>query len=413
MPTPKVTLKPEGLVDKDGHSLLTNLEVHKLLRFVWTGVFLSTTKEEYMNHTNMKTDDYNRLKEYIDPLLLVHATCKNHCVVFKNDTYKTIVDLADSMYALAQKAGGKEAGSYYANILKDGKILFEELDKDIADQNQTVISNKRTVINALVNRQVAGITQLQTDAANVKKSLLAFEEQLRGDQKALKEKDKIINDKLAAEGGDIDTLTTTIAAKIKEIDQDQDEFEQGESQSILDVIQNDNDERVLDVIIAATTAAYATVFPVGTICAAVVLGVYTERAVVMKVKIDALKEILQNDQDKLASDNMLVAGLKLMDKDLSALIALIGPAITVIDEMVGAWGIIAADLKAVKDAVAENSDETDLPELQEISQEGVLSAWNDLKVEVNNFRQAAYISDPDQVTLDDYSRQLQASIDGA
>ncbi|EDO02683.1 predicted protein [Sclerotinia sclerotiorum 1980 UF-70] len=366
MPTPKVTLKPEGLVDKDGHSLLTNLEVHKLLRFVWTGVFLSTTKEEYMNHTNMKTDDYNRLKEYIDPLLLVHATCKNHCVVFKNDTYKTIVDLADSMYALAQKAGGKEAGSYYANILKDGKILFEELDKDIADQNQTVISNKRTVINAL----------------------------LRGDQKALKEKDKIINDKLAAEGGDIDTLTTTIAAKIKEIDQDQDEFEQ-------------------DVIIAATTAAYATVFPVGTICAAVVLGVYTERAVVMKVKIDALKEILQNDQDKLASDNMLVAGLKLMDKDLSALIALIGPAITVIDEMVGAWGIIAADLKAVKDAVAENSDETDLPELQEISQEGVLSAWNDLKVEVNNFRQAAYISDPDQVTLDDYSRQLQASIDGA
>jgi hypothetical protein len=317
--------------------------------------------------------------------------CKGHCTTFKDETYTGIVGLADSIYSLAQKAGGKAAGSYYANILSAGQALFAELDKDLKQQNQDLISKKQKVVNALVDAQVKSITALQTSAAKAVQDLRDFETQVKVDQEALKSRNKIITEKLSGENGDIAKLQQLITTNKTELSEDRTEYEQ-------------------DITIAATAASYAWVFPVGTVIAAVIIGVYADKAIDMKAKIDGLNAVIQDENDQVSADKQLVAGLTLIQTDLQSLLDKIGPAITAIEGMKGAWEAIASDLLDIKKAVAEGSAE-DLPDLQEITQESILGQWNDLKEEVDDFRKSAYISPPEQLTLDEYSKQLQAVID--
>ncbi|TGO07855.1 hypothetical protein BTUL_0242g00200 [Botrytis tulipae] len=375
-------LQPKGLIDDKGNYTLSQGDISNLLKYIWTGALLSTSKEEYILHTGINADEYDHLKEYIDPLLVVYTACKGHCVTFKDVTYRKVVDLSNAVYSYAGKAGGRVAGSYYANIISNKIIVFNELEKDYDEQDQKLITNSKSIVDAL----------LQGDANAVVQDLRDFETLAKADQLALKDRNKIITDRLTGEGGDIKRLQDDIKAKTKDISDDQDEYEQ-------------------DIVIAATSATYAWAIPVGPIIAAVIIGVYTDRAIKMKAKIDALRDLLTDDQDQLRADRQLVADLTLVQTDLQNVIDQIGPAITTIQKMIGTWGAIATDLENINTAVKEDSLEL-MPELQTITQESILSQWNDLKATVDAYRKSAYISSaPEQMTLEEYSSLLQASID--
>ncbi|THV47487.1 hypothetical protein BGAL_0307g00110 [Botrytis galanthina] len=385
-------LQPKGLIDDKGNYTLSQGDISNLLKYIWTGALLSTSKEEYILHTGINADEYDHLKEYIDPLLVVYTACKGHCVTFKDVTYRKVVDLSNAVYSYAGKAGGRVAGSYYANIISNTIIVFNELEKDDDKQDQKVITNSKSIVDSLVKAQLKSIAKLQGDANTVVQDLRDFETLAKADQLALTDRNKIITDRLTGEGGDIKRLQDDIKAKTKDISDDQDEYEQ-------------------DIVIAATSATYAWAIPVGPIVAAVIIGVYTDRAIKMKAKIDALRDLLTDDQDQLRADRQLVADLTLIQTDLQNVINQIGPAITTIQKMIGTWGAIATDLEDINTAVKEDSLEL-MPDLQTITQESILSQWNDLKATVDAYRKSAYISSaPEQMTLEEYSSLLQASID--
>ncbi|TGO43819.1 hypothetical protein BCON_0833g00020 [Botryotinia convoluta] len=385
-------LQPKGLIDDKGNYALSQGDISNLLKYIWTGALLSTSKEEYLLHTGINSDEYDHLKEYIDPLLVVYTACKGHCVTFKDVTYRKVVDLSNAVYNYAGKAGGRVAGSYYANIISNTIIVFNELEKDYDEQDQTLIKNSKSIVDSLVKAQLKSITKLQDDANKVVQDLRDFETLAKADQLALTARNKIITDKLTGEGGDIHRLQDDIKTKTKDISDDQDEYEQ-------------------DIVIAATSVTYAWAIPVGPIIAAVIIGVYTDRAIKMKAKIDALRDLLTDDQDQLKADRQLVADLTLIQTDLQNVINQIGPAITTIQKMIGTWGAIATDLEDINTAVKEDSPEV-MPNLQTITQESILSQWNDLKATVDAYRKSAYISSaPEQMTLEEYSSMLQASID--
>ncbi|KAF7906167.1 hypothetical protein EAF00_000446 [Botryotinia globosa] len=384
-------LQPKGLIDDKGNFPLSQGDISNLLKYIWTGALLSTSKEEYILHTGINADEYDHLKEYIDPLLVVYTSCKGHCVTFKDVTYRKVVDLSNAVYNYAGKAGGRVAGSYYANIISNTKIVFDELEKDYDEQDQKVITNAKSVVDALVKAQLKSITKLQGEANTVAQDLRDFETLAKADQSALAARNKIITDKLNGEDGEINRLQNDIKTKTKDISDDQDEYEQ-------------------DIVIAATSATYAWAIPVGPIIAAVIIGVYTDRAVKMKAKIDALRDLLTDDQDQLRADRQLVADLTLVQTDLQNVINQIGPAITTIQKMEGIWDAIAADLKSINAAVSEDSAEL-MPLVQSINQEDILDQWNTLKAAVDAYRKSAYISSaPEQMTLEEYSNLLQASI---
>ncbi|ATZ46168.1 hypothetical protein BCIN_01g08160 [Botrytis cinerea B05.10] len=385
-------LQPKGLIDDKGDYALNQTDISNLLKYIWTGALLATTKEEYLLHTGINATEYDHLKEYVDPLLVVYTACKGHCVTFKDVTYRKVVDLSNAVYNFAGKAGGKSTGSYYANIISNTLIVFGELEKDYDEQDQALIKKSQGIVDALVKAQLKSITKLKDDANKVTQDLRDFETLAKADQLALASRNKIIKDKLTGEGGDIQRLQDDIKTKTKEISDDQDEYEQ-------------------DVTIAATSVTYAWAVPVGPIIAAVIIGVYTDRAIKMKAKIDALRDLLTDDQDQLRADRQLVADLTLIQTDLQNVINQIGPAITTIQKMIGTWDAIADDLESINEAVHDDSPDV-MPDVQDIIQESILSQWNDLKVSVDNYRKSAYISSaPEEMTLEEYSSLLQAAID--
>ncbi|KAJ8059758.1 hypothetical protein OCU04_011396 [Sclerotinia nivalis] len=351
-------LEPKGLTAANGKYALDHAGISALLRFVWSGVLLSTTKDEYLARTGVTSSHYDHVKQYIDPLLLVYAPCKTHCMTFKNTTYPSIVALSHSVKDYAETAGGTEDGSYYANIIAAGKTLYDELNKPSAQQSSSTIDTARETVTELVDTQVTAIGTLKQNAQTAVNNLRTFEEQCQADKLALEAQDKIIVDALTGDSGDIVKLKATIDANKIELSNDEDEYDE-------------------DVTIAATAISYAWCWPIGTIVAATIMGVYGSRAVKMQATISGLKGLLSDENDQIKADKTLVADLTLMKTDLETLIGKIGPAIQAIEGMMGVWDNIALDLQSVKDATQDKSG-VGLPVVQKINQNSILTKWNNL-----------------------------------
>ncbi|KAJ8064400.1 hypothetical protein OCU04_006742 [Sclerotinia nivalis] len=385
-------LTPKGLFDTDGRYLLTQSPVSTILKFVHTGAFLSTTKEDYLDKTGIPDDQYAGLAEYIDPLLQDYAPCKEHCVTFRDVTYPSVVALADAVYSYAQKAGGKEAGSYYANIIKYGKALFDELQKPLDQQDAAVIAKDKEIVSELVDNQVTGIGQLQDAAKKATQDMKDFETNLQKNKSTLDARNNDITQKLSGEGGEMAQLQAEIATTKDEINADQSEYEH-------------------DRVVAATAATYAWVFPIGTIAAATVIAIYVIQANKIKAEIGVLQDDLKNDEEKLAADNLLCSDLGLVQADLKTVLDMISPAIAAIETLIGAWDAIASDLTAVKDAV-NNESATELPVIQQIDQDAIIGQWDDLKAEVDKYRLFAYVeSPPTQMSADEWIRQVNTELE--
>ncbi|KAF7875153.1 hypothetical protein EAF04_002325 [Stromatinia cepivora] len=219
-----------------------------------------------------------------------------------------------------------------------------------------------------------------------------FETDLQKDKSALDVRNNDITQKLSGEGGEMAQLQAEIATTKDEINADQSEYEH-------------------DRIVAATAATYAWIFPIGTIAAATVIGIYVIQANKIKAEIGVLQDDLKNDEEKLAADNLLCSDLGLVQADLKTVLDTISPAIAAIETLIGAWDAIASDLTAVKDAV-NNESATELPIIQQIDQDAIIGQWDDLKAEVDKYRLFAYVeSPPTQMSADEWIRQVNTELE--
>ncbi|APA12272.1 hypothetical protein sscle_09g070420 [Sclerotinia sclerotiorum 1980 UF-70] len=394
MATPAVSdnalLEPKGLTTQDGKYVLDHAGISALLRFVWSGVLLSTTKDEYLARTGVASSHYDHVKKYIDPLLSTYAPCKTHCMNFKNTTYPSIVALSHSVKEYAETAGGKEDGSYYANIIAAWKTLCDELKKPEAQRDNSTIDDARETVKELVDAQVAAIEALNQSAQKAVSDLRTFEEQCQADKLALDGQDKIITDALSGDSGDIVKLEAAIKANKAELSKDQDEYDE-------------------DVTIAATAVTYAWCWPIGTIVAATIMGVYGSRAVEMQATINGLKGLLTDEDDQIKADKILVADLTLIKTDLETLISKIGPAIQAIEGMTSVWHNIGLDLQAVRDWTQDKSA-VGSAVVQKINQNSIITKWNNIYTKVDNYLNIAYVTEPEQMTLNSYADNLSAVI---
>ncbi|CAD6445217.1 07b06209-cfd8-402b-a3dc-9f09734075db [Sclerotinia trifoliorum] len=382
--------EPKGLTASDGKYVLDHAGISSLLRYVWSGVLLPTTKDEYLTRTGVASSHYDHVKKYIDPLLLAYAPCKTHCTNFKNTTYPSIVALSHSVKDFAGSAGGKEDGSYYAAIIAAGKTLSIELKKPVAQQDSSTIDDARETIKELIDAQLIAIDELKQIALTAVNNLHTFEEQCQADRISLNGQDKIITDALTGDSGDIVEIQAAITANKAELSKDQSEYDE-------------------DVTIASTAVTYAWCWPIGTIVAATIMGVYGARAVEMQGKINGLKGLLADEDDQIKADKALVADLTLMKADLETLISMIGPAIRAIEGMSSVWENIALDLQSVRDYTQEKSG-VGLPAVQKVNQNSIINQWNNLYTKVDNYLDMAYVTEPEQMTLDSYVNNLSAVI---
>ncbi|TRM69519.1 hypothetical protein BD626DRAFT_563260 [Schizophyllum amplum] len=227
-----------------------------------------------------------------------------------------------------------------------------------------------------VDIQVENIGALVARCQTCVDDLRAFDGETKSDQGVLKERSKAINTKLVDAQGTIGSIRTRLQDLRGELKAKQDEYEQAK-------------------IIACTSLTYAWVFPVGTIVAASMAGVCGAQADQLYDCIDKVRELITDSEGKVRDRERTIASLETIDMDLDEILALIDPAVTAIQKMLG-------DM-ANKDVRKANQFIADTVETK------VLEMWDNLATSVDNHRRAAYISSAEEKSLDNLWKTLKGT----
>ncbi|KAI5892289.1 uncharacterized protein SCHCODRAFT_02625787 [Schizophyllum commune H4-8] len=377
---PQIDLSPKGLINDDGNYILQHGDVYNLLKYVWAGVLLPTDAKSYQEHLNISTDTMVKLEGVLKDLVDSYATTKSHCVPFKDTTYPSIITVADDVYNYAQNAGGTVENSYYANIFQ----MIRQLPT-ASDQQGTLKS-----INGLIDVQLKSVDTIVTKVAAVVSNLTAFQDQCMQDQSSLKERQKAVTDRLDTEVGQIQQLEDDLASNRRIIKADMDAYEK-------------------DVIIACTTVTYAWVFPIGTLIAIGIAAAYGKTAARLKSAIDGLEKDVTDEETKIQDEKRLIADLNCIGSNLSGFLDSLAAAIEVVQAMLGIWQSIAADLSSLRNMVNTNVRQANAA-IASFVDEKLVAKWNDLAAAVDKYRQAAFITQIEQVSLDNLGKQVQAQV---
>ncbi|KAL1734518.1 hypothetical protein EV714DRAFT_202113 [Schizophyllum commune] len=382
--------EPKGLLNSDNNYILQHDDVVYLHKYVWGGVLLPTTESAYRSRLHVSNDVFAKLSGVIRPLVQTYATTKEHCQMFKDTTYPSIVSIASEVYNYAQNAGGSSQDSYYGKISFLPRWLqpyiFQCIRKlaDVTSEEEKARLKK--TINELVDMQVRNIDEIRTKSQAVVGDLHAFHDNTKKDMSALKERSDAVHTKLEAEVGSLQELDSKLREYRIELEADIAEYEH-------------------DKTVACTTPAYYWLGLIGLISAATVAGIYGDKAAKMAARIDEVRKLISEYEQKIEDETRVVADLRAIDKHVDNILSLIEPAIQTIEKMMGIWQAIADDLRNLKDMV-----DTDVRKaaavVADIVEAKVLAKWNDLKEAVDKYRKAAYVSDAGTVSLDDLSRQL-------
>ncbi|KAL1729957.1 hypothetical protein EV714DRAFT_273107 [Schizophyllum commune] len=377
--TPAIDMTPQGLLNADGNYVLQQEDVYNLLKYVWAGVLLPVTPEDYQKRLQISTDIATKLANVISPLVAAYKTCSANCTAFKSTTYPSIVAIASDIYNYAQNAGGTAQDSYYAGIWQAIRTLANTTSPT---QAQQLIAT----INGLIDTQVNDIANIKTKAEQVVTDLTTFKLQTAGDQTTLKTNIDAVAAALKTEDGDLATLEKMLADNKAELASDEAEYEH-------------------DVIVACTTLTYFWVPIVGIIAATIVAGVFGKKAADMADKIDEIKSLIADEEGKVSDEKRLLADLNAVDTDLTNFYASIDPAISAMQDMIAVWENIETQLTNLKSLVA--SDVKKANAATAAHTDAILVAkWNALKEAVDKYRQAAYITPVQQTSLEAISAQL-------
>ncbi|KAI5892176.1 uncharacterized protein SCHCODRAFT_01125215 [Schizophyllum commune H4-8] len=374
-----IDMTPKGLVNDDGNYVLQHEDIANLLKYVWSGVLLPVTVSAYQDRLNLSTDTVDKLSDVIDPLLAAYATAQKNCLKFRDETYPSIVDLSNDVFAYAQTAGGTIDDSYYAAILNWIRELNETTDPGTQKE-------LRQSIDAIIDQQTGEIERMQARAKGTVADLKTFESLTQTDQNALSSRSNALNDKIIAELG-----------SIKELDAEMEKYRKQ--------MRSDMDECEHDRVIAQTSAAYVWLFPFGTIAAAAIAVIFTNKANDMERSIRQVKDLIAKDQQKKHDETNLSLDLKAIGNDLKSVRDKIQPCIKVLETMEGVWSAIAGDLSTIKELLARDFRSAG-EAMAKLEAKKLVNDWNELKVSIDKYRQVAYVADVSTVTMDEYVVQL-------
>ncbi|KAI5829522.1 hypothetical protein K523DRAFT_328688 [Schizophyllum commune Tattone D] len=376
MSSTTVDMSPGALVNSDGNYCLQQDDMYNLLKYLWSGALLPLTPADYQTRLDISDSAMSQYATVIGDLVDVSA----HCNTFKNTTYPDIVNIAADVYSYAQNAGGTVDDSLYASI-------FQLIGSFANTTNTTEDRNKITQqVDDLINVQVQAIAGIITKAETAVADLQSFETQCMQDQSDLQAKERAVHDAITAETSSLSDLTTKLQNDRQTLAADQAAYEH-------------------DKIVACTTLTYAWVPFWGIIAASVVAGIYGHAAAELADDIDTLKSDISTESAEVTDDTRVIADLTAVDTDWKSFIASIQPAITAIQKMHGFWSAISGDLTSLQNMVHTDVSTAEAAIAGFVDQK-VVDKWNDLADAVQKYQQAAFLTQAQQLTIDQLSAQL-------
>ena len=298
-----------------------------------------------------------------EPLIKAYDDIFNHVTTWNEDTFPKSISLASDIVAYAS-----QAETYYAPLIPLADALTENPDDEKSKEKLTAI------LDVLIKQT----DSYRAQAEEVSKQIREFANQTKQDSITLSGPDgesglyKYYSDEYGETSEDVKRLT-------KEIE---------DQKAILNAANKEYDH---DVVVAATSPSYAWVFPVGTIAASVVAGIYGDkatkalkRAKAAQAEIDALEAELQVNAN-------LMKSLTISNQGLSENINSINGALPIIQKIQGVWGAISDDLTNIKELVIKNIAEA-LPIIVSLGVDSAIKQWKAVGKEADAYRVNAYIT---------------------
>jgi hypothetical protein len=350
------SLGPNQLQPDSGSSfILSKPEFVAVQTYVDSGTRLPSSEQEMQLKLGINAED---VKEFTD-LIAAYKNVNDHCAYFKSTIFPMSVGLASDIVSYNTKV------LTYYGALKTLILQWQDgtIGGDLAKKKfQQILGNLRD--------QAKGYSDT---AGVVKQKMIDFTEETKNDQSILQPIDERYKAKYQGKGGEVDTF-------MKEIQNDTDQIKLW------------NKEYEHDVTVAATSATYAWIFPVGTIAAAIVAGIYGKKATDALNNVHSYQDKLQAAEEGLRRALNLLHDLKLCTDSLDGILDSLNKALPVLEKMEGIWGAISDDLNNIVNQILDKDiGQADLF-IKDLGVDEAITAWEKVSRIADNYRMNAYIT---------------------
>jgi hypothetical protein len=323
--------------------------------YVTEGMSLPTTDAEFRK--SLGAGAPKDLSDFVQ-LITAYQGIYGHCKTWQDDTFPKTVELASDI-----------APVYYPPILAEARKLITNPDDPDA----------KAALKAILDQLQKEAQQRATKATDVAKEVKTFADNTQSDKDTLVGIDgkgglvKYYDDKYGKTSKDVEQLNKDIVAQ-------------------REILKAANDEYDHDVIVATTTPTYGWWFPVGTIAAAVVAGIYGDKAVKALERARAAQRKIDELTDKLAADANLMNAIYLASFGMNNITRSLSAALPVIQKIQGVWGAIASDLGAIVTLIDTNIREVP-PIIMNLGVELAIKSWANVAAAADAYRVHAYVSE--------------------
>ncbi|KAL1751130.1 hypothetical protein FB107DRAFT_222635 [Schizophyllum commune] len=378
-----VAIDPLILTNKDDNYILQHQDVYDLQKYLWSGVLLPITPEDYQGRLNISDRTASKLSDVIKPLVGVYKIAQSQCQTFYQDTFRVkLPKLTDDALAYAQNA----VDGSYAPIFQD------IIDIDFATTDEE-LKRLQDDLTSRISDHYDAVTDLQAKASSCADDLRNFEQQTKEYQTQLAQYSKLVQARTAEEVGNADDLQKKVKQCRDEIKADTVEYEH-------------------DKLFACTNPSYAWLGFVGLIAASTIACVYGKKAADMAARLDELDNELARYEGDLQDESSIIADLTAIDGDLEQLLDMIGPALVVVEKIEGVWQTFAGDFHNMLSEITQDVGSVNSI-IARMVEKSLEAKWSDVAGAIKKCRQAMDVSIPisaygASVSIDEISRQLHA-----
>jgi Bacillus haemolytic enterotoxin (HBL) len=327
--------------------------------YVLQGMALPTTDTQFRAVMNMTPD---RNIDDFAKLITLYGAISAHTTTWQTNTYPATVALANDIVHYAT-----QVPAYYG-ALND---QFAGLSKTPPDPNAV------QAFTAIITRLSTEIDAFVTRATDVSAAVTDFVDQTTSDlggPTGVSTYYTYYDTEYGNESTQVTSLKEQLAAETLILDSANAEYKQ-------------------DVIIASTTVTYAWVPFYGLIAAAVVAGVYGDRAVKALQRATAAQNQINTLNATIAEDANIITQLTTVKTNLTSLGTAGAAALTTLQVIQGGWNAIKSDLVNAQSIVESSlASDPSMPILISADVQTAISQWQKLSAEADAYRLYAYVT---------------------
>ena len=350
----KYDLGPGELDTGDNPFYLSNPEWLSIQCYVASAINLPEDKDSM--RAMLPADPPGGMDQFND-LITAYKDLHDHCEYWQNNTLPDSVKCASNIVDYNIKVP-----IYYGALTK----LLDKLEQKPPDDK--AVEQFKAIIQNLSD-QAAGYSN---HAGLVYKGMSDFAEQSARDSGAIKPLKEKYDKELGDQAPEIKQMSEELTTLKNELDEATKEYEH-------------------DVVVAATSATYAWIFPLGTIAAGIVAGTYGSKATKAAKRAKGISAEIGLLNDKLAASAILLLDLGRIHSDLSDISEKLAIALPIIQKLQGIWGGIRDNLENILRIIDE--DISQVPAIiKSLGIDEAIDAWAKVAKEADSYRVNAYIT---------------------